>query len=143
MTCWRASNGFGASKLLTKDETLQRLPGLEPEGLLAAWFITMGSSTDARLLIHLAMTAAEAGGTLVNYCPATGLLRDSDGYVNGVDRAAMRKPARCSRLRRAWWSMRPEFLRIQSGVSPTLRPEPLVVTSQGIHLVFEPVVFKK
>jgi len=37
--------GFGASKLLTKDETLQRLPGLEPEGLLGGVVITMGSST--------------------------------------------------------------------------------------------------
>jgi glycerol-3-phosphate dehydrogenase len=34
-----------------------------------------GQFDDARLLIHLAMTAADHGAALVNYCPATGLLR--------------------------------------------------------------------
>ena len=43
-----------------------------------------GQFDDARLLIHLAMTAADQGATLVNYCPATKLLRDDDGYVNGL-----------------------------------------------------------
>ena len=43
-----------------------------------------GQFDDARLLIHLAMTAADHGATLVNYCPATGLLRDAEGYVNGL-----------------------------------------------------------
>ncbi len=43
-----------------------------------------GQFDDARLLIHLAMTAADHGATLVNYCPATRLLRDGEGYVNGL-----------------------------------------------------------
>src|SRR5437899_1454473 len=76
--------GFGASKLLTKEETLERLPGLEPEELRGGVVYYDGQFDDARLLIHLAMTAADHGGTLVNYCPATGLLRDDEGYVNGL-----------------------------------------------------------
>src|SRR6202044_1000883 len=76
--------GFGASKLLSKSETLERLPGLLPEGLTGGVIYYDGQFDDARLLIHLAMTAADHGATLVNYCPATGLLRDGDGYVNGV-----------------------------------------------------------
>ncbi|MGB7546609.1 MAG: FAD-dependent oxidoreductase, partial [Terracidiphilus sp.] len=76
--------GFGASKLLSKGETLGRLPGLEPEGLLGGVVYYDGQFDDARLLIHLAMTAADHGATLVNYCPATGLLRDAEGYINGV-----------------------------------------------------------
>src|SRR6202789_4367537 len=76
--------GFGASKLLSKEETLERFPALEPEELRGGVVYYDGQFDDARLLIHLAMTAADHGAVLVNYCAATGLLRDLDGYVNGV-----------------------------------------------------------
>src|ERR1700722_16437603 len=76
--------GFGASKLLTKEETLERLPALEPEELRGGVIYFDGQFDDARLLIHLAMTAADHGATLVNYCSATKLSHDSDGYINGV-----------------------------------------------------------
>src|SRR5579885_2144906 len=76
--------GFGPSKLLSKEETLQRLPGLEPEELRGGVVYYDGQFDDSRLLIHLAMTAADQGATVVNYCPATGLLRDEEGYVNGL-----------------------------------------------------------
>src|SRR5579863_9274202 len=76
--------GFGASKLLSKEETLDRLPALEPENLIGGVVYYDGQFDDARLLIHLAMTASDLGGTLVNYCPAVAQLRDSDGYVNGL-----------------------------------------------------------
>jgi glycerol-3-phosphate dehydrogenase len=128
--------GFGASKLLTKEETLQRLPGLEPEGLLGGVVYYDGQFDDARLLIHLAMTAADAGGTLVNYCPATGLLRDADGYVNGVSArdeetgAVLRIAARV--VVNATGVFTDSIRRIADPAA-----EPLVVTSQGIHLVFD------
>ena len=76
--------GFGASKLLSKEETLERLPALEPEGLRGGVVYFDGQFDDSRLLIHLAMTAADHGATLLNYCPATSLLRDAEGYVNGL-----------------------------------------------------------
>ena len=37
-----------------------------------------GQFDDSRLLIHLAMTASHHGATLLNYCPATGLIRDAE-----------------------------------------------------------------
>src|SRR5215475_15071474 len=76
--------GFGASKLLSKEETLSLLPGLEPEELRGGVIYYDGQFDDARLLIHLAMTAADHGGTMLNYCPAIGLKRDPEGYVNGL-----------------------------------------------------------
>src|ERR1700757_1686895 len=76
--------GFGTSKLLTREETLERLPALEPEELRGGVIYYDGQFDDARLLIHLAMTAADHDATLVNYCPATGLTRDDEGYINGV-----------------------------------------------------------
>src|SRR5579864_7732429 len=76
--------GFGASRLLSREETLAQLPALEPEELRGGVVYYDGQFDDARLLIHLAMTAADHGATLVNYCPATKLLRDDEGYVNGL-----------------------------------------------------------
>ena len=79
--------GLARRSCLSKEETLERLPALEPEELRGGVVYYDGQFDDARLLIHLAMTAADHGATLVNYCPATGLLRDAEGYVNWRDGA--------------------------------------------------------
>ena len=128
--------GFGASKLLTKDETLERLPGLEQDELRGGVVYYDGQFDDARLLIHLAMTAADHGGTLLNYCPATGLIRDAEGYVNGViaqDREtgeALSIPARI--VVNATGVFTDSVRQMADPAAETL-----VVTSQGIHLVFD------
>src|SRR5689334_15260966 len=57
--------GFGTSRLLSKEETLEKLPALEPEELRGGVVYYDGQFDDARLLIHLAMTSADHGGTLV------------------------------------------------------------------------------
>jgi len=128
--------GFGASKLLTKDETLERLPGLEQEELRGGVVYYDGQFDDARLLIHLAMTAADHGGTLLNYCPATGLMRDAEGYVNGViaqdneTGEALTLPARI--VVNATGVFTDSVRQMADPAAETL-----VVTSQGIHLVFD------
>src|ERR1700678_269475 len=76
--------GFGTSKLLSKEETLERLPALEPAELRWRVVYYDGQFDDAPLLIDLAMPAAEHGAALLNYCPATSLTRDAEGYVNGL-----------------------------------------------------------
>ena len=128
--------GFGQSKLLSKEETLQRLPALEPDELRGGVAYYDGQFDDSRLLIHLAMTAADQGATVVNYCPATGLLRDEEGYVNGLI-------ARDNESGEAF-SIKAKVVINATGVftdeirrmaDPTT--EPLMVTSQGIHLVFD------
>ena len=128
--------GFGASKLLTKEETLERLPALEPEELRGGVIYFDGQFDDARLLIHLAMTAADHGATLLNYCPAIDLLRDADGYINGVT-------ARDEETGEAL-TLHARIVVNATGVfTDAIRrmadsaAEQLVVTSQGIHLVFD------
>jgi glycerol-3-phosphate dehydrogenase len=128
--------GFGPSRLLSREETLARLPALSPEGLLGGVVYYDGQFDDARLLIHLAMTAADHGAALLNYCPATSLLRDSEGYINGL------------RARDAFTGEE-FYLNARIVVNATgvftdsirrmadLAADPLMVTSQGIHLVFD------
>jgi glycerol-3-phosphate dehydrogenase len=128
--------GFGASKLLSKEETLERLPGLEPEELRGGVIYFDGQFDDARLLIHLAMTAADLGAAVVNYCPATGLLRDSDGYVNGLTARDVESGEETSIHARIVINATGVFTDdIRRMADPKI--DPLMVTSQGIHLVFD------
>ena len=60
--------GFGKSRILSQEETLERLPTLKPEGLRGGVVYHDGQFDDARLLIDLMKTAAEHGAALVNYC---------------------------------------------------------------------------
>lgn len=128
--------GFGASKLLSKDETLERLPALEPEGLMGGVVYYDGQFDDARLLIHLAMTAADHGGTLLNYCPATGLMRDAEGYVSGVIARDGETGEELTIPAKIVVNATGVFTdSVRKMADPDA--ETLVVTSQGIHLVFD------
>ena len=76
--------GFGASKLISKEETLKRLPNVNPDGLTGGVIYYDGQFDDTRLLINLLATAAEQGATLLNYAKVTGLHKGDDGIVSGV-----------------------------------------------------------
>ncbi len=128
--------GFGTSKVLSKEETLALLPALEPEELRGGVIYYDGQFDDARLLVHLAMTAADHGATLVNYCPATGLTRDAEGYVNGMTARDMETGEELAIPARMVVNATGVFTdSIRRMADPAA--ETLVVTSQGIHLVFD------
>src|SRR5437868_5172175 len=76
--------GFGPSQILSREETLQRLPTIKQEGLRGGVAYFDGQFDDARLLIHLAMTAAGHDAVLLNYCPVKAFTRALDGFVDGV-----------------------------------------------------------
>ena len=51
--------GFGPSQLLSKEETLKRIPSVNPDGLTGGVVYYDGQFDDTRLLINLITTAAE------------------------------------------------------------------------------------
>jgi glycerol-3-phosphate dehydrogenase len=121
---------------LSKSETLERLPGLEPEGLTGGVVYYDGQFDDARLLIHLAMTAADHGAALVNYCPAKAVLRDGDGYVNGLSALDAETGEEFRIAARMVVNATGVFTdEVRRMADPAA--EQLVMTSQGIHLVFD------
>ncbi len=75
--------GFGDSKLLDVEETLQHIPTLEREGLRGGVIYYDGQFDDARLLINILQTASEYGASVINYCEATGFIKSS-GLITGV-----------------------------------------------------------
>src|SRR6478736_4587846 len=76
--------GFGASQILSKEETLARLPTIKTEGLRGGVVYYDGQFDDARLLINLSETAVEQGALILNYTPATAFTRGTDGFIDGV-----------------------------------------------------------
>ena len=67
--------GLGPSEILSKEETLQLVPNLDPENLNGGILYHDGQFDDARLAISIAQTAAQQEATLLNYFPVSGLLK--------------------------------------------------------------------
>lgn len=76
--------GFGKSRLLSSEETVERIPTIATEGLRGGVQYYDGQFDDARMLVNMAQTAGEQGAVLLNYVEVTGLTRSSEGFVNGV-----------------------------------------------------------
>jgi glycerol-3-phosphate dehydrogenase len=126
--------GFGRSKNLSREETIQRLPTIETEGLRGGVMYHDGQFDDARLLIDLVQTAAEQGATLLNYVRVTGLVKDGEGFLTGVvaedreTRQALNASARV--VVNATGAFTDGIRRMDDpGARPMIRP------SQGVHLV--------
>lgn len=126
--------GFGRSKILSKERTLQLLPTLEPEGLNGGVIYYDGQFDDARLAVNMAQTAVEQGAVLLNYARVSGLLQDADGQVAGVeatDRASGTEYAlRARAVINATGAWSDDLRRMDDpSAGSIIRP------SQGVHLV--------
>jgi glycerol-3-phosphate dehydrogenase len=75
--------GFGPSRNLSKEETLELLPTIETRGLRGGVIYYDGQFDDARLAIELAATAASQGAVVLNYAPVVRLVKKSD-FVRGL-----------------------------------------------------------
>jgi glycerol-3-phosphate dehydrogenase len=81
---WMAGRlGLGASQFLSREETLELAPTLDADGLRGGVLYYDGQFDDARLAINLAQTAAEQGGTLLNYCKVYELQKKA-GRITGL-----------------------------------------------------------
>jgi glycerol-3-phosphate dehydrogenase len=127
--------GLGATRILSREETLERLPTLRQEGLRGGAIYYDGQFDDARLLIHMVATAWEQGATLLNYCEVTGLTKNAQGVVDGVC-------ARDLETGEEWRAGARVVINATGPFSDRLRREaepesaPMIAPSQGIHLVF-------
>jgi glycerol-3-phosphate dehydrogenase len=128
--------GFGTSRILSKEETLEHLPTLKTEGLRGGAVYYDGQFDDARLLIHMAVTAHEQGATLLNYAEVTGLTKDDQEFVNGIT-------ARDIETGKEFGATAKVVINATGAFTDALRQkaepaaEPMIVPSQGIHLVFD------
>jgi len=79
---WMAGDlGLGPSLFLSREETLERAPTLDPEGLKGGVLFHDGQFDDARLAINMAQTAAEQGAVVLNYMKAGRLHKENNQLV--------------------------------------------------------------
>jgi glycerol-3-phosphate dehydrogenase len=128
--------GFGPSKILSREETLQRIPTLNQDGLRGGVSYYDGQFDDARLLINMVATAAEQGATLLNYCTVTRVLKNGEGFVRGLiaqnvqDGREYEIAAKTVVNATGPWTDN-----LRKMAEPDAQP--MIAPSQGIHLVFD------
>lgn len=128
--------GFGASKILSKEKTLARLPNIRTEGLRGGVVYYDGQFDDARLLINLVATACDQGATLCNYAEVTEITRDDEDFVDGVvARDRETGTTFTARARVVVNATGPFSDRLRSMADPQVQP--MIAPSQGVHLVFD------
>ncbi len=143
---WMAGSlGFGPSQFLSKEETLTLAPTLDAEGLRGGVLYHDGQFDDARLAIHLAMTAADHGATIINYMSVESLLK-ANNKVCGVvikdllDDVSSGLPA--GQAGSASYEIKAKAVINATGVftdsilkMDNAKAETLITMSQGIHIV--------
>ncbi|HLT82815.1 MAG TPA: FAD-dependent oxidoreductase, partial [Phototrophicaceae bacterium] len=128
-------SGFGRSRRLSREETLERIPTLEPDGLDGGVLYYDGQFDDARLAVNMAQTAAEQGAVVLNYVEVVGLVKE-EGEVRGVEARDVETGAeRVVRARvvvNATGVFTDAIRRMDDAEAP-----PMVTPSQGVHLVLD------
>ena len=128
--------GFGASRILSREETLRRLPTINTDGLRGGVIYFDGQFDDSRLLIHLIATACGLGAVALNYAAVTGLTQGADGFVDGVQ-------VRDAETGEEFEASARVVINATGPFSDALRRKaepdasPILAPSQGIHLVFD------
>jgi glycerol-3-phosphate dehydrogenase len=128
--------GFGKSHLISKEETLHRLPNVNPDGLIGGVVYYDAQFDDTRLLINLVATATEQGATILNYAKVTSLHKGGDGTLDGVSwenvETGEKFTARTKVVVNATGSFTDSVRRL---AEPEVKP--MIAPSQGAHLVFD------
>ncbi len=122
------------SRLLDRDETIARIPNVEPRDLIGGVMYSDGQFDDARMAVTLARTAADHGACLLNYTRVTGLAARG-GVLSGVELSDLESGETRSVEARAVVNATGIFAdgvrRLDDPAAP-----PAVQPSQGVHLVF-------
>jgi glycerol-3-phosphate dehydrogenase len=127
---------FGPTRWLSRASALARVPTLRRDRLRGGVLYYDGQFDDARLLIELVRTAADAAAVVLNYARATGLTRDPGGRVNGVyfrDEEGGREFQAAARV------VVNATGAYCDGVRHMVEPsaEPMVAPSRGAHVVLD------
>ena len=130
---------LGPTRFLSREATLQAVPGVKAEGLRGGVQYWDGQFDDARLALALARTAALHGALAINHMPVTGLI-EVGGQVAGLHARdaetgrAFEVQARCVVNAAGVWV---DGLRGMDAETRGQSVAPLVQASQGIHLVVD------
>ena len=130
---------LGSTRFLSREATLQAVPGVQAEGLRGGVQYWDGQFDDARLALALARTAALHGALAINHMSVTGLI-ESAGRVAGVQACdaetgqTLDVRTRCVVNATGVWV---DGLRALDAQAHGRAVNALVRPSQGVHLVVD------
>ena len=75
---------LGASKHVSKNETIRKLKTIKQNKLRGSVSYQDGQFDDSRLAVNIAQTAIEKGGSLLNYFEVKNLMKDEEKNITGV-----------------------------------------------------------
>ncbi|MDR1780112.1 MAG: glycerol-3-phosphate dehydrogenase/oxidase [Tannerella sp.] len=78
-------HAFGRSLPLSRKKVVAEISGIATGGLKGGVVYHDGQFDDSRLAVNLMQTAMEQGAVCANYVKVTGLTKDDDGKLSGVD----------------------------------------------------------
>lgn len=129
----------GISSLLSKAETYERLPTLKHDLVDGGIEYFDGQFDDSRLAINLAQTIVEQGGTVLNYMPVLKLLKQNNKVIGVV--------AKDLETAQEYEIKAKVVINATGAFADTLRQldeascEPLIVPSQGTHIILKSTFF--
>ncbi len=126
---------FGKSSILSKKQTLLKLPNIKSENLRGGVLYFDGQFDDARLLIDLVKTAAEQNATVLNYAPVIELTK-SESKINGVKFRDAETGEEFAARAKVVINATGAFCDAIRKMSDA-QTEKIIQPSQGVHLVFD------
>ncbi|MBV9989220.1 MAG: glycerol-3-phosphate dehydrogenase/oxidase [Chitinophagaceae bacterium] len=131
---------LGKTRVLSKKETLERLASVQQDRLAGSVLYFDGQFDDSRLCIDLAITATRQGGTLLNYCAATGFEKNAKKKINAVKLVDTLTGTNYTVSVKAVINATGVFTDAVLQMDDHIKHE-IVSPSQGIHLVIERQLF--
>ncbi|MBS9779204.1 MAG: glycerol-3-phosphate dehydrogenase/oxidase [Moraxellaceae bacterium] len=127
---------IGHTTYLGQEEAKKRLSGVKDEKLQAGVCYYDGQFDDARLAVTLAQSIIDNEGTVLNYCAVTGLEKDDNGQICGVQAE--------DKLTGETFDIKAKAVVNATGVFANKviemdepHAKPRLVPAQGIHLVLD------
>lgn len=124
---------FGRSEVVNREQALERIPTLEPQGLRGGIVYHDGQFDDARLAISLAHSAWDHGAALLNHAPVVRFLKQAGKTVGVVvqdEEGGRELQVRAKVVINATGVWTDEVRRLESPEAPGM-----VSPSQGVHLM--------
>lgn len=132
---------MGKTVLLNSFEVKKLMPDIKKTGLNGGVLYFDGQFDDSRLAVNIAQTCAENGGILLNYAKVTSLLKDENEKISGVTAKDVIDGEefllKSKMVINATGVFVDDILKMNSNTK-----DPIVTTSQGIHLVLDRSFFR-
>ena len=125
--------GLRPSKILSKEDTMMRIPTLEEDGLKGGVVYYDGQFDDSRLAINLAQTVFDLGGFAINYMKVNSLIKENE-FISGAvvrdEETGLSYEIRAKCVINATGVFSDGVRRMDDP-----KADSIIVTSQGVHLV--------